>query len=265
MRSSDVFVYFALFPAAHGFIETGLPSLIAGWRQQSADASSCRRNAARSMMNLGEPSHASAGASSRHRFVQTLVGAGVLGLTTVLPPCASPPARAAGASLEELEADLMLCKEVFKPTLQYLKAEQFDAARTNTNYITRFINLKKKIDAFIVAANEVVDDVDQLERAFDMAQEVEALFTNFDSSVYTIIFIPSDAAGVLPPGAEKYLKQAYGYYNDINNVLDFYISLAPAESKQAAEKLLPAKKSALPKFLFKEDSALMKEKLAISN
>ena len=38
-------------------------------------------------------------------------------------------------------------------------------------------------------------------------QEVEALFTNFDSSVYTIIFIPSDAAGVLPPGAEKYLKQ----------------------------------------------------------
>ena len=53
-------------------------------------------------------------------------------------------------------------QEVFKPTLQYLKAEQFDAARTNTNYITRFINLKKKIDAFIVAANEVVDDVDQV-------------------------------------------------------------------------------------------------------
>lgn len=46
-----------------------------------------------------------------------------------------------------------------------------------------------------------------MERAFDMAQEVEALFTNFDASVYTIIFIPADAAGVLPPGAEKYLKQ----------------------------------------------------------
>ena len=47
----------------------------------------------------------------------------------------------------------------------------------------------------------------QLEKAFDMAQEVDALFTNFDASVYTIIFIPADAAGVLPPGAEKYLKQ----------------------------------------------------------
>lgn len=47
-----------------------------------------------------------------------------------------------------------------------------------------------------------------MERAFDMAQEVEALFTNFDASVYTIIFIPADADGVLPPGAEKYLKQA---------------------------------------------------------
>lgn len=41
-----------------------------------------------------------------------------------------------------------------------------------------------------------------------MAQEVEALFTNFDASVYTIIFIPADADGVLPPGAAKYLKQA---------------------------------------------------------
>ena len=40
-----------------------------------------------------------------------------------------------------------------------------------------------------------------------MAQEVDALFTNFDASVYTIIFIPADADGVLPPGAEKYLKQ----------------------------------------------------------
>lgn len=47
----------------------------------------------------------------------------------------------------------------------------------------------------------------QLEKAFDMAQEVDALFTNFDASVYTIIFIPADSAGVLPPGAEKYLKQ----------------------------------------------------------
>lgn len=48
---------------------------------------------------------------------------------------------------------------------------------------------------------------EQLEKAFELAQEVEALFTNFDATVYTIIFIPADADGVLPPGAEKYLKQ----------------------------------------------------------
>ncbi|CAM9168556.1 unnamed protein product [Ectocarpus sp. 12 AP-2014] len=158
----------------------------------------------------------------------------------------------------------MICKEVFKPTLKYLKAEQFDAARTNTNYITRFFNLKKKIDSFIVQASDVVDDPDAMEKAFDMAQEVEALFTNFDSSVYTIIFIPADADGVLPPGAEKYLKQAYGFYDDINKVLDFYIDLVPPETKAAAEKLLPAKRAPLPGFLFKEKSTLMKEKVAIS-
>lgn len=47
----------------------------------------------------------------------------------------------------------------------------------------------------------------QLEKAVDLSQEAQALFTNFDASVYTIIFIPSDEVGVLPPGAERYLKQ----------------------------------------------------------
>lgn len=59
-------------------------------------------------------------------------------------------------------------------------------------------------------------------------------------------------------------EQAYGYYDDINRVLDFYIALVPPESKKAAEKLLPAKRATLPKFLFKEGSALMREKVAIS-
>lgn len=53
----------------------------------------------------------------------------------------------------------------------------------------------------------MLDDLLQLEQAVDRAQEAQALFTNFDASVYTIIFIPTDASGVLPPGAEKYLKQ----------------------------------------------------------
>ena len=55
-------------------------------------------------------------------------------------------------------------QEIFKPTLQYLKAEQFDAARTNTNYISRVINIKKKIDSFIVQANDVIDDADTVRR-----------------------------------------------------------------------------------------------------
>lgn len=196
--------------------------------------------------------------------MKSVMGGGALGLAAAFSPALSKPAAAAAQSLEELEADLIICKEIFKPTLQYLKAEQFDAARTNTNYISRVINIKKKIDSFIVLANDVVDDVDTLEKAFDMAQEVDALFTNFDASVYTIIFIPADADGVLPPGAEKYLKQAYGFYDDINKVLDFYIGLAPPETKAAAEKLLPAKRTPLPKFLFKQDAAIMREKVAIS-
>lgn len=55
---------------------------------------------------------------------------------------------------------LLPLQEVFKPTLQYLKAEQYDAARTNTNYITKYFNIKKKIDSLIVQASDLVDDPD---------------------------------------------------------------------------------------------------------
>jgi len=74
---------------------------------------------------------------------------------------------------------------VFKPTLQYLKAEQFDAARTNTNYITRFFNLKKKIDAFIVQVNDVVDDPDKASVVWCgivWCRAVESLSCSFRSS-----------------------------------------------------------------------------------
>lgn len=65
-----------------------------------------------------------------------------------------------------------------------------------------------------------------------------------------------------PPRAS--FPKAYGFYNDINKVLDFYIDLVPAETKRDAQKLLPAKRATLPKFLFKEDTAIMREKVAIS-
>lgn len=67
-----------------------------------------------------------------------------------------------------------------------------------------------------------------------------------------------------PPPALFRPFQAYGFYDDINKVLDFYIGLVPSETKTAADKLVPAKRAALPKFLFKENSAMMREKLAIS-
>ncbi|CAM9136984.1 unnamed protein product [Discosporangium mesarthrocarpum] len=202
-----------------------------------------------------------AGATPRRDFAQALASGTSLAFMTFFSPVASRSAAAVPMNLVELDAQLMLCKEIFRPTLQYLKAQQFDAARTNTNYITRFLNVKKTIDALVVAANDIVEDPEVMEKAVDLAQEAEATFTNFDSSVYTIIFIPGDENGVLPPGAEKYLKQAYGYYNDILQLFDFYITLVPPDTQEKAKALLPAKKADLPKFLFKENDIMMKEKM----
>lgn len=67
-----------------------------------------------------------------------------------------------------------------------------------------------------------------------------------------------------PPNPSATAVQAYGFYDDINKVLDFYIGLVPAETRKAAEKMLPDKRATLPKFLFKEKNVLMREKVAIS-
>lgn len=60
------------------------------------------------------------------------------------------------------------------------------------------------------------------------------------------------------------LLQAYGFYDDIIRLLDFYVNLVPADARTSATKLLTAKRASLPKFLFKEDSLLMKERVATS-
>lgn len=58
-----------------------------------------------------------------------------------------------------------------------------------------------------------------------------------------------------------FTPQAYGYYADINKLFDFYLSLVPSETQTKAQKLLPAKRSTLPKSLFKEG---MREKVSTS-
>lgn len=59
-------------------------------------------------------------------------------------------------------------------------------------------------------------------------------------------------------------RKAYGFYDDINTLLDFYINLVPAEAREGGKKLLPEKKAGLPNFLFKERAAIMQEKVSIS-
>lgn len=60
------------------------------------------------------------------------------------------------------------------------------------------------------------------------------------------------------------ILKAYGFYDDINKLLDFYLALVPADVREGAKKLVPAKRETLPKFLFKEGSVLMIEKVSIS-
>jgi hypothetical protein len=56
------------------------------------------------------------------------------------------------------------------------------------------------------------DDMDAIENAQEAAGKISNTAIQYDSTVYTCVFIPSDD-GTVPPNAEKYRKQAVDFYN----------------------------------------------------
>jgi hypothetical protein len=102
---------------------------------------------------------------------------------------------------------LLISQDILIPSHKYFEMSQFDAARTNVNYITRQLGIRKSIGAAVIEGAELCDDAELVEEASELAAVADSTFTNYDSSIYTVIFIPPGEDLGLPKGSEKYFEQ----------------------------------------------------------
>jgi hypothetical protein len=75
---------------------------------------------------------------------------------------------------------------VLEPSKKYFDLKQYDAARTNVNYITRVLGARKSIGTVVIEGTDACDDEALVEEASDLAATADSTFSNYDSSLYTV-------------------------------------------------------------------------------
>lgn len=175
-------------------------------------------------------------------------------LTTVIA-LQQPSSSYAAAGNKEAEyldalAAMILAKKVMEPTKQYVTKQAYDSARSNIKFILNDLQLQKKVTNLIQNSIDFSDDMDSIENAQEAVSRVANTAIQYDSTVYTCVFIPSDD-GAVPPNAEKYRKQAYDFYDSFNNDIDLILKIANEEQLNKANQLADKKLQQLPPVLFK--------------
>lgn len=147
-------------------------------------------------------------------------------------------------------ATIIVAKKIVEPTKKYVEKQQFDAARSNIKYILDQLQLQKKVTVLVRNSIDYCDDMDAVEAAQEAGNRIANTLIQYDSTVYTCVFIPGDDSGALPPNAERYIKQAFGYYDTFNSDAEILLKVAgekAADAQAAADKII----SNLPPVLFK--------------
>lgn len=97
-----------------------------------------------------------------------------------------------------------MCLRVLAPVERYVRQGAWDRARTNVNYCSRVLAVRRKM---LDGADTLADD-DAYLTAMEAAAEVPNLFTNLDAAVYTAVFIPADDGQVVLE-QRQYQEAAY--------------------------------------------------------
>jgi hypothetical protein len=87
-----------------------------------------------------------------------------------------------------------------------------------------------------------------------VAGQLGNFLIQLDSTIYTVIFIPSDDSGGVPPAAEKYLKMLNGYLTNVDNAFDSLLNVGSPSQLAEAKKISDTQIKELPdaKILFKK-------------
>eukprot|EP01037_Dinobryon_pediforme_P019358 gene19358-19768_t len=136
-------------------------------------------------------------------------------------------------------------KIIVKPTQTFVEAQAYDRARTNLQ-----LQLQKRLTLLIQNSIDFCEDMDAIDAAQEAGNRLTNTLIQYDSTVYTCVFIPSDD-GTVPPSAEKYRKQSKDFYKSFNNDLDVVLAVASADQLARAQKLADQNLATLPPILFK--------------
>lgn len=149
-------------------------------------------------------------------------------------------------------ASLMVAKEVMAPTKKYVEAQAYDSARSNIKYILNDLQLQKQVTSLIQNSIDFCDDYDAIEVAQEAGNRVANTAIQYDSTVYTCVFIPSDD-GTVPPNAEKYRNQAFNFYSAFNQDIDSLLKLGNEDQMGKARSKAALRVKGLPPVLFKDN------------
>lgn len=108
------------------------------------------------------------------------------------------PALATEEKFVSALSSIVNAKKILAPVKNYVELQGYDNARTNIYYIVNNLGLQKKADALIQNSIDVVDDEAKIERAQEAASRIANTASQLDSSVYTVIFIPSEDGTINP-------------------------------------------------------------------
>lgn len=119
--------------------------------------------------------------------------------------------------------DLYTVSLVLQPASTFLRANQFDKARSYVNYYLDQLGLQKNATTVIQNSIEFVDDPELIEAALGPASTLSNTAVQLDGTIYMLVFIPPADDGTQPPDAVKYVKEAEvfnaTFYTDVEKLL----------------------------------------------
>ena len=148
-------------------------------------------------------------------------------------------------------ATILEAKAILKKVPTFVDLQAYDNARTNIKYCLNQLRLQKQLDTLVKNSIDFSEDPDAIDAAADASTRIANTATQLDSTVYTLIFIPTED-GELPPSAVKYVKQTGGFYSALEKDLDMMLKVASESQLAEAQGIADKELQDYPGFLFKD-------------
>lgn len=169
------------------------------------------------------------GLPTRREILESAILISLGGLFPRAAQCATPK-----PTVESELTPVVMCRTVLNPVRRYIETGQWDSARTNVNYCSRVLGLKKRMRG----AGEFLEG-DAYYDALEIAADLEINLTQLDASVYTPLFISGsddDPYGISVE-QRKYLNAGLNYYDVAVGQLDDYLSKFPSDVLETVRDL----------------------------